>query len=173
MALFVKTSWNEDIFNKLIHLATIEQVVNKIKGEDEIEVIIGEDKIYSLYKDFFGVKIEYGTVRITKINISMAIEMLSSFLEIKNIRDSSFTYSVKYNIPYLMEMASIYKLEKPKPQILKGYILNGELIQFKREAYDFLQIKYKDSPENIFYIYKFYFFKRNEELFMVIEKNIS
>ncbi|OHD54594.1 MAG: hypothetical protein A2Y33_04290 [Spirochaetes bacterium GWF1_51_8] len=167
-------AWTEEIFlsvNKQIDKDVLFKRLKEETSEEEIHQV-ELNKEYSLFKDLFGVKIEYGSLRVQRIIMEDVLTLLSSFLEIKK-SGGKYRYIPINSIEGIDFAAHRFGLEKPDPQAIEGYILNKELVHYIEDKdYNYLMLKYKDNPENIFYIYKFYFTTIKEGLFMVIEKNI-
>ncbi len=168
-----KPAWNEEIFIKNWKFADLMIIMKKIMEKDSQDKIKLEiNKHYPIYKDLFGVKIESGNILIKKSNIDEAIELLNLFIEIKQKSKNKFIFLPLNNFNGVVQIAEKLGLEKPEFSAVQGYILNNELVNFIREEQDFIKLKFKDNPENIFYIYKLYFFQYKNDLFLVIEKNI-
>jgi len=164
--------WTEEYFRTLIKLADEVKLLNTIRGtEKEKPFRIELGAKYPLEKDLFGVKIESGNISIQKIIMKDILSMMDNFLEIRKI-GSGFDLIIKTDLTEMVMLTKKYKLELPNLDVIQGYILNHELINLVRGEHDYLQFKYKDSPENIFYLYKFYFTRIRKELYLVIEKNI-
>lgn len=166
--------WNKDLFDKTIRLVERDELLKKISGgvdEDEISELELE-KNYPLDKNMLGVKIEYGILRVQRCTIDEALELLDSFV-IASLYKKHYEFEPIGNINKVIAITEKYKLEKPNLEAVQGYILNKELVKFiHTEDQCYIRLKYKDNPENIFYIYKFYFLTINNELFLCIEKNI-
>lgn len=166
--------WNEGLFNDLIIKINRETLFNRIKesieSEDELEEL-ELNKDYPLSKDLFGVKIESGLLRITKFIIKDAVDMLDLLVELTSDK-RGYHFNPIQDIGHVVVMTRRLGLELPDVDAVQGYILNNELVGFTHEPFSFIQLKFKDDPENIFYIYKLYFVEINHELFLVIEKNI-
>jgi hypothetical protein len=166
--------WSEEVFNKAIKRISKESLVNIIKeGMDDEELKhfeLGRD--YPLSKNMLGVPIEYGLLRIQHIALSDAIGLARNFVK-------PYYHNHRYElVPFedldaLTRVCEKFNLEKPDPSAVEGYILNHELVKFvEGKEFDYIRVKYKDDPQNIFYVYKFYFAEIDNELYLVIEKNI-
>ena len=166
--------WTEEIFNSAIKQIDKDVLFKRLKTETSEEEFhqVELNREYSLFKDLFGVKIEYGSLRVQRIIMEDVLTLFSHFLELK--KDGLKYKFVPINKIEGIEFAAHrFGLEKPDPVAIEGYILNKELVHCIEDAdYNFLMLKYKDNPENIFYIYKFYFTTIKDGLFMIIEKNI-
>jgi hypothetical protein len=164
--------WDSVLFSKLWKFADIKQIADKLKSGDPNEKLkIETNKIYTLYKDLFGVKIEFGQLRILKITHADTTYFLNKFIHLSR-SGKRFQLDFICDLKNIMDITKKFNLEKPDLNAIKGYILNQELAHFIRSPYDIIQIKYKDKPENIFYIYQFYFILMNNKSYLVIEKNI-
>ncbi len=165
--------WTEELFYELITFVDKNALARKMKDPEKQDEAtpIKVNEIYPLYKDLFGVKIQYGHLRIQKILLSDALDILNSFALLTKERDT-YVVSPIVNIDAINELGVYLELERPDLESIQGYITNGELVNIKQDVKFVIQLKYKDSPDNIFYIYKIYFLQYLDELFLVIEKNI-
>ena len=168
-----KLKWDENFLLNHWKFADKDTVLERMKGQEKAEDFHFEiNKQYPLYKDLFGVQIEFGSIRAVKIIITDAMETLDRLVEIIKMKEG-LNFNVINDLDGMTWVAEKYQLEKPDVSAIQGYVLNNELIEFVNgDGYDFIKMKYKDSPENIFYIYKFYFSLIDNELFLIIEKNI-
>lgn len=161
------------MFEEVIRFCDISKILEKLNIKDKIEnFTIDLLKTYPLFKDLFGVQIEFGTIRFIKISVDDAIEVLDALTTIKTGSHHGYEIDPVNNISGVMNVANKYNLETPDEGSVSGYITNNELVRVIRDDYDAVSIKYKDKPENIYYNYKFFFTKVNGILYLVIEKSI-
>lgn len=166
--------WTEELFRKIVKPIDIDRLSRRIRdslGEEELPTEMDLDKNYILSQDLFGVKIENGLFRVTRCITEDAVKMFDDFVEIYESR-KGLTFEVRQDFERLFDLAKRWGMELPDEGAVQGYIMNHELIHFMQGEYTVLQMKYKDNPENIFYLYKFYFTQIKEDLYLVIEKNI-
>ncbi len=166
-------TWDESFFLNHWKFADKDIVMEKMKGNVNVnDFVIEINKLYPLYKDLFGVKIEFGSIKAVKVLIPEAMDTLTRLIQIRRKSKDELSFEVTNNYDGMLWVAEKYELDKPEFSAIQGYILNNELIEFVSDGYDCIKIKYKDNPENIFYIYKFYFSMIDNELYLIIEKNI-
>jgi hypothetical protein len=166
--------WTEEIFNKTVKQIDKDELFKRLKAETSEEEMhqVELNKDYPLFKDLFGVKIEYSSLRVQRIIIEDVLKLLSSFVKLYKA-GSHYRYDAINNIEGIEFIAHRFGLEHPDAKAIEGYIMNKELVHFfESPEYSYIMLKYKDNPENIFYVYKFYFTTIKEGLFLVIEKNI-
>lgn len=167
--------WTEELFYKNFRFITKEDLFKRLTtfsaGEEinEIEV----DKTYPLFRDLFGVKIEFGFLKVCKIIIRDILEILNRFVDIYP-QGKGYTFQPKAELSGLIQLTQKWNMETPDEEAIQGYILNKELVQIVEDkyGYTYIRFKYKDNPENIFYIYKFFFFQFKDEIYLIIERNI-
>ncbi|OHD55024.1 MAG: hypothetical protein A2014_08730 [Spirochaetes bacterium GWF1_49_6] len=166
--------WTEEFFNNTVKKVDKEELFKRLKAETSEEEMhqVELNKDYPLFKDLFGVKIEYGMLRVQRIIMEDVLKLLSSFVKVIKA-GSKHRFEPINNIEGIEFIAHRFGLEHPDKVAIEGYILNKELVHyFESPEYSYIMLKYKDNPENIFYIYKFYFTTIKDGLFLVIEKNI-
>lgn len=166
--------WTEELFMNVYKFIDKKILFNRVQesletDEELIELELNKD--YVLSQDLFGVKIENGLLRIQKIILDDVLEMLNELVQIRKYREEYQFHPIQ-NPEMVVVMTRRLGLELPDLDAIQGYIINHELVNFITRDYYVLQMKYKDNPENIFYIYKLYFMHNKNELFLVIEKNI-
>ena len=168
----VLLNWNEELFNLLIRFESSESLYRRLKKITEIKgVEIELRKNYSLFKDLFGVKIAYGFIRVQRIVLDDALSLINRFIFPKR-NGKEYVLQPLSDIKFLEETARFLGLERPDHYSVEGYLMNGELVSIENNDMTVIRLKYKDKPENIFYIYKLSFMKKGNELFLVLEKNI-
>ncbi len=165
--------WNEELFYQSIKFADKQALMLKIvdaeNKEEKFQVKLNHH--YPLFKDLFGVKIEYGNLRLQKILLNDALDILNTFIS-PVVKKNKIEFIPIVNVEGIEQLGIYLDLEKPHRDSIQGYIINGELIKIETEPQFTIIMKYKDSPDNIFYIYKLYFLEYLDELFLVVEKNI-
>lgn len=166
-------AWTEDLFHKYVNFIDRNILFQRLKeslsgGElEEIEL----DKDYIVSQDLFGVKIENGLLRIHQIIVEDALRLLNN-LSALEIKRGVCRILPKEDLNAIVEITKTWGLEMPDVNAIQGYILNQELVEIDDGEYTVFRIKYKDDPENIFYIYRFYFVEIENTMYLVIEKNI-
>jgi hypothetical protein len=170
-----QNTWTEELFHK--HVVFIDKSIlfNRLKesvetGSEEFEEI-ELDKNYVITQDLFGVKIENGSLRISQIIMDDVLNMLNSMVEIVNVKRGVELRPIE-NIDTIIGLAKQWGLEEPDKEAIQGYILNKEMVRIDNTDHTTIVVKYKDNPDNIFYIYKFYFVEIDNSMYLVIEKNI-
>jgi len=187
---FIDNNLFEDIFK----LADPNYIIDRIKETEGESFEIEEGKIYTIYKNFFGVKIESGNIKLIKVVLSQIYDIISYFYIIKkgkkskkeknensknaqkdnkeNKKENNYIFLPKNNKDNILEFIKNYNLENIDFNVIKGYELNNEIVRIKKNGLTCIYLKYKDNPNNIFYLYQIYFTKYKEEYYLVIEKRI-
>lgn len=167
----VRKEWDQELFDRLVVFTDKKKIMDKMGSMDVKDKTLEVNKTYALTKDLFGVKIENGTFRIVLVTPDDALNLYRDFVSV-SVSSEGPVFEVKNNLEALLEVTEKYGLEKPDLSAVQGYILNNELVRFQQGDVSTLIFKYKDKPENIFYIYKFYFYRQGKNLLLIIEKNI-
>lgn len=167
------SSWTEELFYQAIRFADKPKLLQKIidPGLKDEKFQVKINHTYPLYKDLFGVPVEYGHLRLQKVLMKDALDILELFVSFERIKNR-IVFFPKQNIDGIIELGIYLELEKPHRDSVQGYLINNELVKLEQEPETCIILKYKDSPENIFYIYRLSFLQYEDELFLVIEKNI-
>lgn len=168
-----KENWNQDLFKSNWLRADNNSVIERIKGNELQENFkLETNKTYTLFQNLFGVKIESGSIRLMKVSQDIAVDILNFFIGIE-VKKGRMEYKPYNEFERVKKAAEKFGLEKPDLQSVQGYLLNNEFVQVFREEFDEIRLKYKDKPENIFYLYRLYFTEFRDQLFLVIEKDLS
>ncbi len=170
-----KIAWNEHIFNKLIHFVDKQWLLEKLKLANLTPDTDNHGKLqinhsYTLYKNMFGVMIETGYFEIRKILMKDALDLLNRFVSV-HPQQKDVGFEAMQNVEGIIQTAESYSLETLNEEAVQGYVLNQELVFFEHLPFSSLIFKYKDNPENIFLLYRFYFSFLQDELFLIIEKS--
>ena len=163
--------WDKELFLKEIRFEEPAKILEKITGQDKKGKTIEINKQYLLYKDLFGVQIESGSLRIIPVSLEDSLKFLNDFTAVHK-KGPNLRFEIRNNIEALQYWLEWFSLEKPDLTAISGYLLNNELIRLSDSGPTTLSIKYKDKPENIFFIYKISFFAQKDHLFIILEKNI-
>jgi hypothetical protein len=164
--------WTTELFYETVRFADEVKLVELIQtssGEKIRQIELGRK--YPLYRMLFGVQIGSGQISIRQIIERDALALMEDFTVLRR-KGKTVEPETRSDTEAMVRTAEKLGLEMPDRRVIAGYELNSELIRFLREDFDVIQFKYKDSPENIFFLYRLYFTRFHGGLYLVVEKRI-